>query len=792
MSFQNATYYNSGGNFYGNPKDWSNFSTINSTILFNDTNATLTAIPAIPDSDTTLTWNGNQLAYVSDIPNLANWAQYPANADVNIPPKHILNCDTAYISTLYVDTQTTENNVNVSTFFASTLYAENIFSPNINISTLYGPSINVLADEGVVTTAPSAINLNTANGSYGQISLTANAGQLGSLGGQTNITSNGGNGPGGLYGAVNIIANAGTDVLTGVQTGGKVFIQANTGAASQTASGAITLSAAGINSYAGYATPIGSLAGYNFINGTLGVSLVASLIPNSSYQVPGTVYIYGDTGISMGSPVYASNIYPYWNGNTAPPNLVIQGRTTIIGTASVVLDNVSSINGASYPPAVTTISTFTTASISSLTASTINGVIPNNPNLQLSTLTINNIGGITTPYVNASTINVSTINGVKPNNPNLILSTLTINNVGGLITTPAINTSTINVSTINSFPYVALPVANVLGEIAVFNGTKYAVQSTLIGIGSNTNASSAGTYAVSIGYDAGQTNTGNNAISIGNNAGNLNTGNNTVNIGLSAGTINAQVNSMSIGNQAGISSIGAQAIAIGTLAGQYGLGTNAVSIGYGAGNTAAGTGSVSIGIDAGNVNLGTNAVAIGNYAGNISLGANSIAIGNNASSTGGGFGQTIVLNASGNALNPAQAGSTYIRPVRATPANVAYQNNLMFYNTTTYEVTYDAFDFTTVVQASGGTIAPIATYKGRIYVLTGITTTAIANTGATPLTANDVGFYFYIRNGNVSSGSVKDITLTGVSNNTVVHGASNTQNAGMIMIYWDGTTFQGY
>jgi hypothetical protein len=81
-------------------------------------------------------------------------------------------------------------------------------------------------------------------------------------------------------------------------------------------------------------------------------------------------------------------VYPYWNGLTAPPNLEINGRTTISGNAFVALNNVStiafdataggaitgvqSINGSVYPPAA--------------------GSIP--PNITVSTITIGAAGTV--------------------------------------------------------------------------------------------------------------------------------------------------------------------------------------------------------------------------------------------------------------------------------------------------------------------------------------------------------------------------------------------------------------
>jgi len=343
MAYQNATYANSNSAYYGNPADWSKFSTINSTISFNGTDAKLKVFPAVPDSNTTISFNGNQLAYVSDIPNLANWAQYPANHNVDIPAPYVLNVSTSNISSLVCATAT------ISTLTVSTLNYP-FPTPTGNISTLYGPTIGITANQGIFTASPSEINISTVNGSYGKISVTANPGQLNTLGGQINVTANGGNSVGGLYGAVNIVANQGTETGTGIITGGKINLTANSGGAITNATSVINLNAGGINSYAGLATPIASLAGYQFINGTGGVSLCASVFPNSAFQVPGTCYLYGDSGITLGSDTYVTNMFPYWNGLTPPPNLKIAGRTTLSGTAQVTLENVSSINGATYPP----------------------------------------------------------------------------------------------------------------------------------------------------------------------------------------------------------------------------------------------------------------------------------------------------------------------------------------------------------------------------------------------------------------------------------------------------------
>jgi len=67
------------------------------------------------------------------------------------------------------------------------------------------------------------------------------------------------------------------------------------------------LSAASVLSYAGAVTPLGSLAGYNYIQGTLGVNIVAgsaSSLPNTA----GTIYMYGANGTKIQNTLYVDQI----------------------------------------------------------------------------------------------------------------------------------------------------------------------------------------------------------------------------------------------------------------------------------------------------------------------------------------------------------------------------------------------------------------------------------------------------------------------------------------------------
>ena len=189
--------------------------------------------------------------------------------------------------------------------------------------------VNITADNGIDPISTQSINLLAQNGGGGKISLIANPAALVPLPGQ-----------------INLQANGGTIIIDGTSytVGGLITLDANTGSGGlYTLTSAIKMSAAGVNSYAGAIPSVGSLAGYNFIYGTAGVSLCAGL-PSSGVQIPGTVYIYGvgvpgiaggvrlqsPQGIQMLSDMYADNIYPLdANG------LNIQGRSTPDGYVNI-------------------------------------------------------------------------------------------------------------------------------------------------------------------------------------------------------------------------------------------------------------------------------------------------------------------------------------------------------------------------------------------------------------------------------------------------------------------------
>jgi hypothetical protein len=388
MALQNQTYANSGQPYYGHPADWSLYSTLQDTIRFNSTNAVLLVTPAIPDSNTTISFNGEQLAYVSDIPDLADWAQFPANNNVTIPAPYALNAQLANISTVNVSTLNVFE-TNITTINVSTLNADLAHISSIRFST-----INITAERGTAL-APASVNINTSNGLYGTVDVTANPGFGGAGGGNISLTANGGTAPGGLYGQVSIIANEGTATVSGtnVTTGGYINIQANSGSiTSPTLTSRIDLNAGGLNLYSGILSPIASEFGYTFMNASAGVSIVAGAF-SPSFQVPGSVYVYGTTGIVLGSDAYAGNIYPRFDGINPPDNLTINGRTELVGSAFV---DVNDINQLSFSGDVNA-----SKAINGL--STINGQplsdFNYNPDPQFSTITMNNFGEIQTPFI---------------------------------------------------------------------------------------------------------------------------------------------------------------------------------------------------------------------------------------------------------------------------------------------------------------------------------------------------------------------------------------------------------
>jgi hypothetical protein len=248
------------------------------------------------------------------------------------------------------------------------------------------------------------------------------------------------------------------------------------------------------------------------------------------------------------------------------------------------------------------------------------------------------------------------------------------------------------------------PSGNGLNISGVQNGTNY---SDYLFWDASANQYQVGSSNVHIGSNSGFTQY-NNSVAIGNNAGQLQ------GVGYNVG------GSVAIGDFAGQTNQSGQSIAIGRNAGQVNQGStgrldrnqywNCVAIGTNAGQTNQQYGAIAIGLNAGSNNLGVNSVAIGTGSARTdstgiflgySAGGNNcrgIAIGNYGTEQSNQARRTIAIGDNAGASNQAEnsiifyAGSgqltastsgLFIEPVRNLTTN-----NLLYYNTTTREITY--------------------------------------------------------------------------------------------------------
>ena len=234
-------------------------------------------------------------------------------------------------------------------------------------------------------------------------------------------------------------------------------------------------------------------------------------------------------------------------------------------------------------------------------------------------------------------------------------------------------------------------------------------------------------------------------------------------------TLNSNV--VHLGADAGSNS-GPFSIAVGAGAGNNNQGFGAIAIGVGAGVAGNGQYSIAIGADAGLGVQGNSAIAIGTGAGLIGQSDYVIAIGANSGYDGPLNAQannTIVLNATGaNLIGNAFANAFYVKPIRS--ANTA---NVMYYNPTTGELTYNPLS--TIAVGTANTVInnaqPNITSVGILSslsvtgnaLLTTLTVTGNANVGniaGTNIIATTLS-------GNISTASQPNIsavgTLTGLN-----------------------------
>lgn len=137
-----------------------------------------------------------------------------------------------------------------------------------------------------------------------------------------------------------------------------------------------------------------------------------------------------------------------------------------------------------------------------------------------------------------------------------------------------------------------------------------------------------------------------------------------------------------LGCNAGETRQGLFGIALGNEAGNTDQSDNAIAIGNQAGYTGQGNSSIAIGYRAGYVDQSFNGIAIGTYAGSSGQGDYSIAIGAQ-SGKNNQHPNSIIINATGDVLDVTGATGLYVSPIRNF-----VQNNYLYYNTTSKEITY--------------------------------------------------------------------------------------------------------
>jgi hypothetical protein len=294
----------------------------------------------LTSSGNNLYFNGSLIANASDIQNIGDWALYNSVSDVKLSnlgsnysitgAKNITAISNVsagsvtssgavsgttgtFTTQVVTPTLISASNLSVSATSSLTQYCGTTLSNNApTISNSFVNTYSILGDKGSDYTDFCYTTLSNKGGKGGQINLVADAGSV-TISGTTY----------GIGGLVNITANS------------PLTLPYN-------ATSAIKLSAASILSYAGAVTPLGSLAGYNYIQGTLGVNIVAgsaSSIPNTA----GTIYLYGANGTKLQNGLYLDTLanYPGSNLNIHPDSAVDMTKVQFIGMGSATNENKS-------------------------------------------------------------------------------------------------------------------------------------------------------------------------------------------------------------------------------------------------------------------------------------------------------------------------------------------------------------------------------------------------------------------------------------------------------------------
>jgi hypothetical protein len=273
-----------------------------------------------------------------------------------------------------------------------------------------------------------------------------------------------------------------------------------------------------------------------------------------------------------------------------------------------------------------------------------------------------------------------------------------------------------------------LPLGTSYSDYLFWNASSWAVGSSEVHLGSGAGRTQQRRYAIAIGQEAGFSGQATGAVAIGYQAGQTNQGSYAIAIGYAAGQTNQHNNTIVL-NASGValpttktSAWYVSPIATGTSQNQLFYDPTTQEIIYGPVQTPLPVGlsysdylywdtsllkwnyasnEVHLGGDAGKTNQGANAVAVGRLAGATGQKASAVAIGYRAGQSNQGLysiaigrdaGQnnqpnnSIILNATGSELvNATRTDALYIAPV-----NSGTTSNVLFYNTSSNEVSFGA------------------------------------------------------------------------------------------------------
>jgi len=157
--------------------------------------------------------------------------------------------------------------------------------------------------------------------------------------------------------------------------------------------------------------------------------------------------------------------------------------------------------------------------------------------------------------------------------------------------------------------------------------------------------------------------------------------------GVNAGQKEQQERAIAMGRNAGQYRQGSFSVAVGSNAGQVAQGQSSVAMGRNAGQDRQGQSSVALGFNAGQMVQGQSSVALGFNAGQTDQGAYAVALGFRAGQTAQPD-HSIVINASGSAVNGTTAGGFFVVPVRKNCGDDDDNMSPLFYNAQTGEITY--------------------------------------------------------------------------------------------------------